>query len=316
MKKLTAGIFASVLGLVAFVAHADIASTGYVDSKIGGEVVAGNTTQAPVGSTIRAAIEAVNTTAVNALNNVSQTEGAVVTGIVKDGNTVSATRSNVPATAVTEDATHRFVTDTEKSTWNDKQDAIADLATIRSNAETGAGLATTVASHTTRLNALGTAADEDVAESIAENGTGLATSAQVWTAVQGATGDASTAQAAAQAAQDAADAAQDAADAAQADVDALETNVSNNYATKVAVNGTNTTLSANDANIAASLGNLAHINMPASCQGEGARCVLTYNGEIYQWENIASPDSTGLSGAAATQPTVANPLVTAAATLN
>lgn len=37
-----------------------------------------------------------------------------------------------------DDSTHRLVTDSEKATWNGKQDAISDLATIRSNAETGA----------------------------------------------------------------------------------------------------------------------------------------------------------------------------------
>lgn len=40
---------------------------------------------------------------------------------------------------LSEDTTHRVVTDTEKATWNGKQDAIADLATIR----TGAGLGAT-----------------------------------------------------------------------------------------------------------------------------------------------------------------------------
>lgn len=40
---------------------------------------------------------------------------------------------------LSEDTTHRVVTDTEKSTWNGKQDAIADLSAIR----TGAGLGAT-----------------------------------------------------------------------------------------------------------------------------------------------------------------------------
>lgn len=35
---------------------------------------------------------------------------------------------------LTADSTHRTVTDTEKSTWNGKQDTISDLATIRTNA--------------------------------------------------------------------------------------------------------------------------------------------------------------------------------------
>ena len=39
---------------------------------------------------------------------------------------------------LTEDSTHRTVTDTEKATWNGKQDAISDLETIRSGAGAGA----------------------------------------------------------------------------------------------------------------------------------------------------------------------------------
>ncbi len=39
---------------------------------------------------------------------------------------------------LSDDATHRLVTDTEKSTWNGKQDAINDLTTIRNNASSGA----------------------------------------------------------------------------------------------------------------------------------------------------------------------------------
>lgn len=39
---------------------------------------------------------------------------------------------------LSEDSTHRVVTDTEKSAWNGKQDAIADLSTIRSGAALGA----------------------------------------------------------------------------------------------------------------------------------------------------------------------------------
>ena len=37
-----------------------------------------------------------------------------------------------------DDSTHRLVTDTEKTTWNNKQDSINDLATIRSGASLGA----------------------------------------------------------------------------------------------------------------------------------------------------------------------------------
>lgn len=45
---------------------------------------------------------------------------------------------SIPAGIVSQDGTHRFVSDTEKSTWNGKQDAISDLEAIRSNASAGA----------------------------------------------------------------------------------------------------------------------------------------------------------------------------------
>ena len=44
-------------------------------------------------------------------------------------------------------ATHKFVTTTEKSTWNWKQDAIQDLATIRLNASAWASAASTIANY-------------------------------------------------------------------------------------------------------------------------------------------------------------------------
>lgn len=46
------------------------------------------------------------------------------------------------------DSTHRTVTDTEKSTWNGKQNAISDLATIRSNAEAGKTASDNLGGHT------------------------------------------------------------------------------------------------------------------------------------------------------------------------
>jgi hypothetical protein len=53
---------------------------------------------------------------------------------------LQAVKRAVPTTlaALSDDATHRLVTDTEKSAWNGKQAAISDLATIRSNASAGA----------------------------------------------------------------------------------------------------------------------------------------------------------------------------------
>lgn len=43
--------------------------------------------------------------------------------------------------------THKFVTTTEKSTWSGKQDAISDLATIRSNAQAGKAVSDTIATY-------------------------------------------------------------------------------------------------------------------------------------------------------------------------
>ena len=43
--------------------------------------------------------------------------------------------------------THKFVTTTEKTTWNGKQDAISDLATIRSNAQAGKAASDTIATY-------------------------------------------------------------------------------------------------------------------------------------------------------------------------
>jgi hypothetical protein len=43
--------------------------------------------------------------------------------------------------------THKFVTTTEKSTWNGKQDAISDLATIRNNAQAGKAASDTIATY-------------------------------------------------------------------------------------------------------------------------------------------------------------------------
>ena len=51
------------------------------------------------------------------------------------------------ADLLSEGTTNKLVSATEKSTWSGKQDAISDLSTIRSNAETGAGAASTIAGY-------------------------------------------------------------------------------------------------------------------------------------------------------------------------
>jgi len=60
-----------------------------------------------------------------------------------DNNAVTSAKINdVDATKVTEDATHRFTTDTEKATWNAKQDALVsgtNIKTVNSTSLLGSG---------------------------------------------------------------------------------------------------------------------------------------------------------------------------------
>lgn len=61
---------------------------------------------------------------------------------IDNGAVTNAKINDVDATKVTEDATHRFVTDTEKSTWNGKQDALVsgtNIKTINSTSLLGSG---------------------------------------------------------------------------------------------------------------------------------------------------------------------------------
>lgn len=65
-----------------------------------------------------------------------------------DANKNAAITANIPTelSELSEDSTHRVVTDTEKSNWNGKQDAISDLEEIRSNATAGAAKVSNVQS--------------------------------------------------------------------------------------------------------------------------------------------------------------------------
>jgi hypothetical protein len=61
---------------------------------------------------------------------------------IDNGAVTNAKITAVDATKVTEDATHRFVTDTEKSTWNGKQDLLVsgtNIKTINSTSLLGSG---------------------------------------------------------------------------------------------------------------------------------------------------------------------------------
>jgi hypothetical protein len=68
--------------------------------------------------------------------------GSGTTWTIDNGAVTDAKVTDVAATKVTEDSTHRFVTDTEKSTWNGKQDALVsgtNIKTINSTSLLGSG---------------------------------------------------------------------------------------------------------------------------------------------------------------------------------
>jgi hypothetical protein len=68
--------------------------------------------------------------------------GSGATWTIDNGAVTDAKVTDVAATKVTEDSTHRFVTDTEKSTWNGKQDSLVsgtNIKTINSTSLLGSG---------------------------------------------------------------------------------------------------------------------------------------------------------------------------------
>jgi hypothetical protein len=68
--------------------------------------------------------------------------GSGSTWTIDNGAVTDAKVTDVAATKVTEDSTHRFVTDTEKSTWNGKQDSLVsgtNIKTINSTSLLGSG---------------------------------------------------------------------------------------------------------------------------------------------------------------------------------
>jgi hypothetical protein len=68
--------------------------------------------------------------------------GSGTTWTIDNGAVTDAKVTDVAATKVTEDSTHRFVTDTEKSTWNGKQAALVsgtNIKTINSISLLGSG---------------------------------------------------------------------------------------------------------------------------------------------------------------------------------
>ena len=70
-----------------------------------------------------------------------------VADLVSGLQTEITSTNKLSADLIKDGTTNKTVTATEKSTWNSKQDAINDLSTIRTNAEAGAGAATTIAGY-------------------------------------------------------------------------------------------------------------------------------------------------------------------------
>lgn len=77
-------------------------------------------------------------------NTIDIPVGALISGLQSE-----ITSSNKLDADLVDDSTstHKFVTVSDKTTWNGKQDAIADLSDIRNNASAGASAATTIASY-------------------------------------------------------------------------------------------------------------------------------------------------------------------------
>jgi hypothetical protein len=68
--------------------------------------------------------------------------GSGSTWTIDNGAVTDAKVTDVAATKVTEDSSHRFVTDTQKSTWNGKQDSLVsgtNIKTINSTSLLGSG---------------------------------------------------------------------------------------------------------------------------------------------------------------------------------
>lgn len=99
---------------------------------------------------------------------------------------------------LTEDASHKFVSQSEKDTWSAKQNAISDLTTIRGNANKGAtayswgdhslaGYATP-SDISTAISALGlgTASKRNVTDNVSQNNNNLPTSGAVYSAIAAA----------------------------------------------------------------------------------------------------------------------------------
>lgn len=90
--------------------------------------------------------DSVNQKVILTLKNGETVEFSVA-DLVSGLQTEITSSNKLSADLISDGTTNKVVTATEKSTWNNKQNAISDLATIRSNASSGASAATTIAGY-------------------------------------------------------------------------------------------------------------------------------------------------------------------------
>lgn len=90
--------------------------------------------------------DSVNQKVILTLKNGETVEFSVA-DLVSGLQTEITSTNKLSADLISDGTTNKVVTASEKSTWNGKQDSISDLSTIRSNAQSGASAATTIAGY-------------------------------------------------------------------------------------------------------------------------------------------------------------------------
>ncbi|MBR2286339.1 MAG: hypothetical protein IJ866_02695 [Alphaproteobacteria bacterium] len=127
--------------VVEMINEAQSAAT-YDDTALAGRVKTIEDSAAYNSGITSALVTQINTNKTNIATNASDID------TLESGKQDKITDQNkLSAGLIATSATAQFVSDTEKSTWNAKQGAISDLATIRSNAAAGKGAADTIATY-------------------------------------------------------------------------------------------------------------------------------------------------------------------------
>ena len=144
----------------------------------------GEIAKAKLASTVQDSLDAAD----SALQSDDITEGTTKGAISVNGNAVEVHGlANVATTGAAADlqtdADHRLVTDSEKTAWNNKQDAITDLANIRSNATAGKNASDTLATKAdiwdAKVDSITTATGEGSNGKIAVTSNGVTTQVAV-----------------------------------------------------------------------------------------------------------------------------------------